>query len=223
MASIISYLENYVEGTLGLPSDLSRFLNMIRVLDDRVADLSVAIKGTTEALCALEPVGGRKGTPAEQVGPRSMNASRTPVCSHARSRACLPRTGPCLLAATPLQPPVFSHVQEYSSLIATFKRQEALLYQFSEEKVQLAQHALELIARYHKELDTVRPRLLLLLPLAGMCLCCVVRLCLRGSSEAGMAWFGWQCAMVKCGVLYVPCTPLHVCACTWPACLITLQ
>ena len=65
MASIISYLENYVEGTLGLPSDLSRFLNMIRVLDDRVADLSVAIKGTTEALCAPEPVGGRKGTPAE--------------------------------------------------------------------------------------------------------------------------------------------------------------
>jgi hypothetical protein len=38
-----------------------------------------------------------------------------------------------------------------------------------------------------------------------------------------MAWFGWQCAMVKCGVLYVPCTPLHVCACTWPACLVTVQ
>jgi hypothetical protein len=31
MASIISYLENYVESTLGLPSDLSRFLNMIKV------------------------------------------------------------------------------------------------------------------------------------------------------------------------------------------------
>jgi uncharacterized membrane protein YebE (DUF533 family) len=36
MASIISYLENYVESTLGLPSDLSRFLNMIKVREQRL-------------------------------------------------------------------------------------------------------------------------------------------------------------------------------------------
>lgn len=46
-------------------------------------------------------------------------------------------------------------LQEYHELVATFKRQEALLYQFSEEKVQLAQHALELITQYQKQLDEV--------------------------------------------------------------------
>lgn len=47
-------------------------------------------------------------------------------------------------------------LQEYHELVSTFKRQEALLYQFSEEKVQLAQHALELITQYQKQLDEVR-------------------------------------------------------------------
>jgi hypothetical protein len=46
--------------------------------------------------------------------------------------------------------------------VSTFKRQEALLYQFSEEKVQLAQHALELIANHQRELDAVRLLLLIL-------------------------------------------------------------
>lgn len=69
MASIISYLENYVESTVGLPSDLARFLNMIKVLDERAAELMEAIKHTTEALCRLEPAAGqRKGSPEEQVG-----------------------------------------------------------------------------------------------------------------------------------------------------------
>ncbi|WIA16715.1 hypothetical protein OEZ85_013370 [Tetradesmus obliquus] len=109
MASIISYLENYVESTLGLPSDLSRFLNMIRVLDARTAELMEAIKHTTDALCRMEPAAGsRKGGPDEQ---------------------------------------------EYLGLVASFKRQEALLYQFSEEKVTLAQHALELITNHQRELD----------------------------------------------------------------------
>lgn len=36
-----------------------------------------------------------------------------------------------------------------------FERQEKLLYQFSEEKVQLAQHALELITNHQKDLDQV--------------------------------------------------------------------
>eukprot|EP00775_Hariotina_reticulata_P012435 gene12435-12572_t len=108
MSSIISYLENYVESTLGLPSDLARFLNTIKVLDERASELVEAIKHTTEALCSLPPVHTCKGTPTEQ---------------------------------------------EYHELVATFKRQEALLYQFSEEKVQLAQHALELITQYQKQLD----------------------------------------------------------------------
>jgi hypothetical protein len=47
-------------------------------------------------------------------------------------------------------------LQEYLGLVSTFKRQEALLYQFSEEKVQLAQHALELITNHQRELDAVR-------------------------------------------------------------------
>jgi hypothetical protein len=46
-------------------------------------------------------------------------------------------------------------LQEYVGLVSTFKRQEALLYQFSEEKVQLAQHALELITNHQRELDAV--------------------------------------------------------------------
>ncbi|KAF6259685.1 hypothetical protein COO60DRAFT_979652 [Scenedesmus sp. NREL 46B-D3] len=109
MASIIAYLENYVESTLGLPSDLSRFLNMIKVLDARTAELMDAIKHTTDALCRMEPAAGsRKGGADEQ---------------------------------------------EYLGLVSSFKRQEALLYQLSEEKVQLAQHALELITSHQRELD----------------------------------------------------------------------
>lgn len=61
MASIIAYLENYVESTVGLPSDLARFLNTIRVLDDRASEVEAALRGTTEALCALKPVGSRQG------------------------------------------------------------------------------------------------------------------------------------------------------------------
>jgi hypothetical protein len=67
MSSIISYLENYVESTLGLPSDLARFLNTIKVLDERASELMEAIKHTTEALCSLQPAHTCKGTSTEQV------------------------------------------------------------------------------------------------------------------------------------------------------------
>lgn len=63
MASIIAYLENYVESTVGLPSDLARFLNTIRVLDERSAEVEAALRHTTDALCALKPVGSRSAAP----------------------------------------------------------------------------------------------------------------------------------------------------------------
>jgi len=68
MASIIAYLENYVESTIGLPSDLARFLNMIRVLDERATELEAALRQTTEALCSLNPVGTRPQAPENKVG-----------------------------------------------------------------------------------------------------------------------------------------------------------
>lgn len=67
MASIIAYLENYVESTVGLPSDLARFLNTIRVLDERATEVEVALRHTTEALCALKPVGSRAGASDNKV------------------------------------------------------------------------------------------------------------------------------------------------------------
>lgn len=67
MASIIAYLENYVESTVGLPSDLARFLNTIRVLDERATEVEAALRQTTEALCALKPVGSRSGGPDNPV------------------------------------------------------------------------------------------------------------------------------------------------------------
>lgn len=67
MASIIAYLENYVESTVGLPSDLARFLNTIRVLDERSAEVEAALRHTTEALCALKPVGSRSAAPDNAV------------------------------------------------------------------------------------------------------------------------------------------------------------
>jgi hypothetical protein len=59
MASIIAYLENYVESTIGLPSDLARFLNTIRVLDERAAEVEAALRQITEQLAAIKPVGTR--------------------------------------------------------------------------------------------------------------------------------------------------------------------
>jgi hypothetical protein len=59
MASIIAYLENYVESTIGLPSDLARFLNTIRVLDERATEVEAALRQTTEQLAAIKPVGTR--------------------------------------------------------------------------------------------------------------------------------------------------------------------
>lgn len=53
------------------------------------------------------------------------------------------------------QPACCLYMQEYQQLVSTFKRQEALLYQFSEEKVQLAQHALELVTNHQRDLDAV--------------------------------------------------------------------
>jgi len=76
-------------------------------------------------------------------------------------------------------------LQEYHELVSTFKRQEALLYQFSEEKVQLAQHALELITQYQKQLDEVRPTGI------GM-------LCQKVIQAATVAWTAY-------------CTELHHC------------
>lgn len=67
MASIISYLENYIETTIGLPSDLSRYLNLIKVLDERTTELMEAIKHTTDALCNMQPIGSKKGSVEEQV------------------------------------------------------------------------------------------------------------------------------------------------------------
>lgn len=109
MASIISYLENYIETTIGLPADLARFLNTIRVLDDRASELMDAIRQTTEALCNLPSVStARRGGTEEQ---------------------------------------------DYAELTAQFRRQEALLYQLSEEKVALAHHALELITNHQRDLE----------------------------------------------------------------------
>lgn len=72
MASIIAYLENYVESTIGLPSDLARFLNTIRVLDERATEVEAALRQTTEALCALKPVGSRAGGPGNTVSSSSI-------------------------------------------------------------------------------------------------------------------------------------------------------
>lgn len=67
MASIVTYLENFIENTVGLPSDLSRFLNLIKVLDERTTELMEAIKHTSETLCNMQPVATRKGSAEEQV------------------------------------------------------------------------------------------------------------------------------------------------------------
>src|SRR5689334_6888340 len=80
MASIIAYLENYVESTVGLPSDLARFLNTIRVLDERATEEEAALRHTTDALCALKPVGSRAGAADNKV--RSSRWRATPQSSH---------------------------------------------------------------------------------------------------------------------------------------------
>lgn len=77
MASIIAYLENYVESTVGLPSDLARFLNTIRVLDERATEVEAALRQTTEALCALKPVGSRAGGPDNTVSSSKGRATAT--------------------------------------------------------------------------------------------------------------------------------------------------
>jgi hypothetical protein len=46
--------------------------------------------------------------------------------------------------------------QEYQDLLGTFKRQELLLYQYCEEKVTLAHHALDLVTQQQKDLERVR-------------------------------------------------------------------
>lgn len=52
--------------------------------------------------------------------------------------------------------PVLPVLQDYSELVAQFKRQELLLYQYTEEKVTLAHHALDLVTQQQKDLERVR-------------------------------------------------------------------
>lgn len=65
--AMVAYLENFIENTVGLPSDLSRLLNLIKALDDRTAEVMEAIKHTTEALASMQSVASRKGSAEEQV------------------------------------------------------------------------------------------------------------------------------------------------------------
>jgi hypothetical protein len=56
MATSAVHLEQYVENATTLPSELSRFLGLIKVLDEKVAGLMDSIKGCAARLMELPPV-----------------------------------------------------------------------------------------------------------------------------------------------------------------------
>jgi hypothetical protein len=216
MAQIIAYLENLVEATIGLPSDLARFLNMIRVLDERAGEVMDALKAITDALTALPPVGS--ATPEQQQvrgcagvvcvwgggGLQSRPRSDSPLPQHTRAEHTSRQQG------ARGHPPIHSHVrhrhqpirsrpaaaptpQEFAELTAQFKRQELLLYQYCEEKVTLAHHALDLVTQQQKDLERVS----------------VTGLALNAAALRRVAWH-WCAATGRCtGITPLPPITLH--------------
>lgn len=51
----VMYLEQYVEGTYFLPTELQRVLHLVKSIDDRSAELSDSLQATTQQLLGLPP------------------------------------------------------------------------------------------------------------------------------------------------------------------------
>ncbi|KAI8468787.1 MAG: hypothetical protein J3K34DRAFT_515351 [Monoraphidium minutum] len=75
MASCTLYLEQYVESTTTLPSELQRVLATIRFLDEKTCGLRDAIAAQTEALVAMPPPGQRG--PEQEAAFRELNGQVT--------------------------------------------------------------------------------------------------------------------------------------------------
>lgn len=60
------YLEQYIESCYFLPTELQRFINTIKALDDKCADLSASLAQHTTQLLAMPPLHLQPNGPTDE-------------------------------------------------------------------------------------------------------------------------------------------------------------
>lgn len=87
MAATVLYLEQFVENATTLPAEVSRYLTLIKALDEKAEQLLANIKANSDQLMALPPLPTVKRE--QQVGRRgAVWAWRGRIDAHARLLRC---------------------------------------------------------------------------------------------------------------------------------------